>query len=745
MQFSTHFITATHELSTLFHHVPAPYLRRSFTLEKLPEKAEITLCALGFYELFVNGERITRGLLSPYITNPDQLLPYDNYDILPYLRAGKNTLGFLLGNGMQNCFGGYVWDFHDTPFTSAPKIAFTVELTEDGGTTAFFADEQTLTHPSPVIGNELRMGEEYDARLEIPGWNTPEYDDTAWSPALPAESCAGEPMLADIAPILPTRTIRAVKIWKEDDGFVYDFGENCSGLTKLSVSAERGREITVCHAEKLENGKFSQRNILFCRPEYRDYPAYTQRTVYICKGEGREEYLPFFTYYGFRYARVTGISEEEATPELLTYVVMNTALSDMGGFACSDETCNALFAMTRRSDLANFFHFPTDCPHREKNGWTADAALSSEQMLLLFNPERNYRFWLRAITRAMNAEGALPGIVPTGGWGFAWGNGPAWDSVLIELPYRIWQMRGDLTPARECAGAILRYLHYLTARWDEKGLLAIGLGDWCAPGATAPLVFTDSTVSFAIAEKAARLYTALDMMPEAAYAEAIAGQMREAIRRHLCDHATMTFADGSQTAQAMAIAYGLCDSEEEESAAYAVLLSAIRAKDDHLFTGVLGARVILRLLADRGDADLALRLITRRDPPSFGYMVESGYTTLLETIHRDTDSCNHHFWGDVSAFMIEYLAGIRPDPHFAGADTFTVAPVFPKELSFAEAYHIFPAGKLSVRWERTEQGITLSLDIPAGLRGNIRLPSPWHFADNTAARPAQTGKYFITL
>lgn len=204
--------------------------------------------------------------------------------------------------------------------------------------------------------------------------------------------------------------------------------------------------------------------------------------MYICKGEGEETYTPSFTYHGFQYVLVTGITPEQATSDLLTYVVMNSDLKERGGFTCSDPTVNTLQELTRRSDLANFYYFPTDCPQREKNGWTADAALSSEHLLLNLSPETSYREWMRNICKAMDDRGALPGIVPTGGWGFHWGNGPAWDNVLLYLPYFVYLYRGDKTILEESAASILRYLHYLTTRVNEEGLIKIGLGDWVSAG-----------------------------------------------------------------------------------------------------------------------------------------------------------------------------------------------------------------------------------------------------------------------
>lgn len=747
MYFSKKFVSATLEKTTTKKNVAAPYLRRDIILDKLPDVAQITVCGLGFYELFINGKKVTRGHLSPYIVNPDQVLPYDNYDILPYLRYGENTFGFILGNGMQNGFDGFVWDFQLALFNSAPKLAFAIELVTGEKAVRIEADENVLCHPSPIYFDGLRMGEKYDARKVIPNWSEPCCDLSDWTPAIPVQTDRGEAMLADCHPIVATREIKPISITKEDDAYVYDFGENCTGLTRLCIRGTFGQHITIDHGEWINNGRFDQSNLVFRNPNSMGQPKYTQRTEYICSGAGIETHMPSFTYYGFRYAKISGITEEQATSDLLTYVVMNTDLKSRGDFRCSNKTLNTLQEMTRRSTLGNFQHFPNDCPHREKNGWTADAALSAEQTIMNFDPEDNYLMWERCITRAMDHRGALPGIVPTGGWGFHWGNGPAWDSVLIYLPYFTAVLRDDLRCAKEAAGSFLRYFQYLRTRIDEKGLLAIGLGDWLPPVHTdmPPLIFTDSVISYDLAVKAAYLYNRLGLIPEKEYCESFARNIRAAIRENLIvDKESMRFCGDYQSAQAMAIYYGICDNADEEERAFNTLLDLIHKADDHMRTGVLGGRVIFRVLAERGYSDLAIKMIARPDEPSYGCMIELGYTALSEVVTSEINSMNHHFWGDISALMIEYFAGIRINPDFEGADTVAIAPTFPDSLDFAEAYHESVKGMIEVHWERkNDREVELTMIVPEGIKGNIIAPKGYSIGGKESI-PVSCGAFRFT-
>ena len=394
---SQRFIGAGTEVCDYDHHVPAPLLRRSFTLDTLPATAELTLCGLGFYELYCNGERITKGALAPYINNPDDMLYYDRYDIADRLRPGENVIGVMLGNGFMNPFGGRIWEFEKAPWRGAPRLALALEA---DGRLLFEADDRFVTAPSPVTFDEYRVGAFYDARLERPGWNAPGYDDGDWAPAVALDCPKGEPRICEAQPVRICGQKKTVSIRHFDDTcfcrhydgerfvsyeqtrvkdvYLYDFGENDSGVCRLKITGRPGQTVKLRYGECLADGEMTIANIIFIRPESTFYFDYPQMDEYTCKGDGEEIYLPPFTYHGFRYVLVEGITPEQATPDLLTYEVMYSDAPTRGGFSCSDETVNRLYEMTQRADRSNFVYIPTDCPQREKNGWTADAALSAE-------------------------------------------------------------------------------------------------------------------------------------------------------------------------------------------------------------------------------------------------------------------------------------------------------------------------------------------------------------------------------
>ena len=746
MDFPLNFIKARDKFTTIEEHIPAPLFRRTFTADREAASAELIITGLGYYELFVNGKKITKGPLAPYRSNIDDYIYYDSYDIASELSVGKNVIGIMLGNGIRNAPGAYIWDFEKARFRGAPITAFSLTVKyKDGSGETVVSDADTLTAPSPVIFDDLHFGEYYDARLEIPGWNMPDFDDSGWSRAVPAEPPRGEARLCEADPITVRSVIKPVSVTEYKDGsYIYDFGVNTAGLCKLRINGTKGQKVLMRFFETFVDGEPYFRNNRF------DPDDRFQEDEYYCSGKGTEEYTPHFTYHGFRYVLVSGITAEQANSELLTYLEMSSDIKKTGDFRCSDGTVNKIQEATVRSDTSNFFYFPTDCPQREKNGWTADASLSAEQVLLNLSPEKSYKEWMRNIYKALNDRGQLPGIIPTGGWGYHWGNGPAWDNVIVYIPYYTYKYCGDRQMLEELAAPLMRYLNYLFTRLDGKGLIAIGLGDWCQVGLIedqfkTPLVVTDTILTCDIAEKAAFIYGELGMEAQKRFALSLAERTRAAFRENLIDKASLTVEGGTQTGQAMALFYGMF-TEEEKARALDVLVKYIHEADDHFDTGVLGGKVIYRVLAENGYVDLAYKMITRPDYPSYGNWIARGATTLWEAFYPENGrilSLNHHFWGDVSAWFYIYLAGMKINPTCRDTTEVDIKPCFAEALSEVSAYHDMPDGKISVSWNRNGGKITLAIEAAEKLHGKIGLPAGYVFEDGDTEKELKSGNYTV--
>lgn len=746
MNIPMNFISAREDFSTREKYVPQPYFRRKFNVGVGLEKAELIIGSLGFYEVHINAKDITKGEMSPYRSNPDHFVYFDRYDITAQLNKGENVLAAILGNGTQNSTVK-MWGRADFPWRSAPALSFEIKLSYgDGSAETVVSDENTLSSDSPIVFSDFQFGEYYDARLEQPGWDEVGFDDSNWHRSLPRIAPRGEARFCESEPIRIQSELKPVSVTEFEGGYVYDFGVNEAGLCRLHINGNPGQKIVFRYFETMVDGKPYFKNL-----KYKDHERF-QEDEYICAG-GEATHKPRFNYQGFRYVFVEGITPEQATPELLTFLTFHSDVKKRGHFRCNHETVNKIQEATVRSSGCNLMHIPTDSPHRERNGWTADAALSSEQMLLNYGPENLFREWMRSVYRSMNEDGMIPGIIPTHDWGYIDFNGPCWDCVLVWIPYFVYKYRGDKQIIKEAAAPALRYLHYLYSIIDENGHVEApgGLGDWAQAGRSSgrafktPVVFTDTIFSMDIAQKSAFIFDELGMTEHAEFARKLEKRLHDGIRYGMLDLENGVAPANTQTSLALSLWYGLVEGEEKEKM-FKNLLALIEKDNGHMNVGVLGGRVLFRLLCDNGYADLAFNMIVRPDFPSYGNWIARGQTTLCEFFDPEggkIDSLNHHFWGDVSAWFYRYLAGMDINPTARDINHVNIAPVFVKGVEQVDAAHNLPAGQLSVKIDRDDNCGTISVTCPDSVHGEIRLPDGWKFENGETSLPLASGCYKI--
>ncbi len=742
------FISASNEYCEIDNWIAAPYIRKEFSLTFPPKKAELSIVSSGLYELYINGTRFTKGALAPYISNPDHVCYEDTYDVTKLLHEGENVLGIILGNGFANqCV--IAWNYAQATFRAPLSVAVRMDILGPHDELTVESDDTFKTYPSPVLFDMYRYGMHYDACRELEGWNKPGFDDSAWKPVLQVPGPKGRiaPCKADAVKI-QYELLPVSKEKQEDfyylyssgkceadpiletyvrEGWLYDFGKSRAGVCRLKIKGERGQKITLRHCEALRDGKFNLNSIYTIRG-FEGENAHIdlfQKDTYILKGGEEEIFVPFFTYHGFRYVLVEGITDKQATDDLLTFIVFNSDIRKRASFSSSDDILNKLYDMGIHADLSNFVYVPTDCPHREKNGWTGDVAVSAEQFLLNFDCSESLRVWLESVRYAQLEDGMLPGIVPTGGWGYHWGNGPRWDSVIVEIPYYTWKYDGRTDLIEENADMIMKYLDYISGRRNEKGLVKCGLGDWCQPGSgnrniSSPLEYTDSCMVYEMAEKTSFLMQQIGREADAKKAEQLAGEMKAAIRDHLVDFHTMTAAGACQTSQALGLYLGIFE-KEEYAAAYSRLKELIEEKGRHIDCGMIGLRCIFHVLFENGDGSLAYEMITRADEPSYGSMIRRGGTALFEALEENgvQESQNHHFFGDILNLFISKLAGLQINPNRKDPNHILVMPQIIKEVETATASFRSQRGVVSVSWNVKGSGRQLIVEVPEGMYGEV--------------------------
>lgn len=690
----------------------APYLRRTFVCDRTPAEAKIYLCGLGWHELHVNGSRVGSRVLAPVVTQYDRRDSYIEYDVTSLLRPGRNAVAVLLGNGWYNCHSTRNWSFDRAPWRDWPKLL--CDIIADGRLLAK-SDCSWRVHESPVRFDALRNGEHYDARFEISGFADPDFDDSAWAPAAQCNPPGGLIVPEDLEPCRIMREYEpAGRTVLSPIQTVFDFGVNLTGWCEIEVEGPRGAAVRLEYAEQIRaNGNIT-------RDELDMYVSdgEFQTDVYTLKGEGRELFHPHFTYHGFRYVRITSWEKDVKVHSVKAQFIHND-FRETGKFESSDPTLNRLQQITVQSYLSNFTGIPTDCPHREKNGWTGDAGLACETGLWNRDGRRAYLHFLRLLADTQRPSGQLPGIAPTGGWGYNWGSGPAWDSFLFEGVWQLYLFYGDDAPARELYDCMKRYVEYCRGM-SEDNLVRFGLGDWCHWNQhdIVPVEVTSSCYYYSDAVRLARFAALFGKNGDAQTYTKLAAAIRKSFNAKFY-RGDGSYASGNMTALAAPLFFGIAGQDQELTARKLVQL--VRANAHKTDFGILGAKYVPRVLADYGYAQDAFQLITQPQFPGWGYWVRCGATTLWENWNGDS-SQNHIMFGDISAWMYQYLGGAAPCFEAPGFRRFTLKPNFIPQLSHISMSHDTPHGPLLVSWKRDAGGVACEVTVPDGCTAELCLP-----------------------
>ena len=679
---------------------PSLMLRKTFTVKEKPKRAEIIMCPLGIGYGFINGERITEDLFTAPYGDYRKTLWCLKYDVTHLIKDGENVIAFILGNGFYNEDMKNVWNGEQAPWRDAPKLI--CELYFDGEPFVWSDESWRASDDTPYISNRLRCGAVYDARKHDKNWDKLTFDDSCWHFAQKDEKPpAGKFRLCECEGIREFEKISPVSVKKTGDKkYLFDFGQNMSGYLKIKICQPSGEKIFFRYAEEAdENG-----SLIYSDMMKRFYNCDFQTEVFICSGES-EEWSNFFCYYGFRYVEAVGL-DMSLHPEIYA-VFVHQNVERRSEFSCSNEFLNKLFNCGIMSTYSNLFYMPTDCPTREKYGWMNDAQSSAEQILTDFKAERVLGKWNRDICDAMNEKGELPGIVPSHGWGYHWGNGPVSDGSLFEQAYRIYLHSGEKKYLTGNLKYFRKYLNMLKEKENEEGFIEYGLHDWANPDNNEVLTPTELInavyrVKFTnIAALAARLSGEDDME----FAREAERQKELIINKYITEDGKCTVSE--QTAIAMILYHGVYESPQIKSQ----LKKCVEDKQFHHSCGMVGIRHLYQALNKCGLQEYAYKIVTAQGYPSYSLWLENGATTLWE-LWDCTESKNHHMYSDVLSWMIKTIGGISPDDNAATFEQIEVKPYYFKELSWAKTSYDSPVGIVRCEWKREEGKIILKIEAP---------------------------------
>lgn len=701
----------------------APYFRKEFSTSKKIKSARAYIAVGGLYELYLNGEKVGDHRLDPNYTRFDRRTLYVTYDVTKHLVEGENATGVLLGNGWYNHQSTAVWYFDEAPWRARPKFCMDLHIFyEDGSKEIIASGTDWKTAFSPVIFNSIYTAEHQDARLQQPGWNKPGFDDSTWKAVIPVSSPSNNIVAQILHPIRNVEEIPAQEMVKfSNKNYLFDLGRNISGVSRIKIKGEPGTEIKLIHAERLgKTGKADLSNIdVHYRPTDDSDPFATD--IYILSG-GDDEFMPHFNYKGFQYVEVTSSKPVELSKESLTGYFMHSDVPVAGHINSSNITLNKIWQATNNSYLSNLFGYPTDCPQREKNGWTGDGQIAIETGLYNFDGITIYEKWLADHRDEQQSNGVLPAIIPTSGWGYTWANGPDWTSTIAIIPWNIYLFYGDSRLLEQCYSNIKRYVDHINEESPE-GLTNWGLGDWVPVKSVTPKEFTSSVYYFTDATILANAADLFGHKKDSETYSQLAEKIKNAINAKYLNEETGIYGTGLQTELSAALYWGIVP-ENLKGKVAANLAERIIADNKHIDVGLLGTKTILNALSENGYAELAYEVALQETYPSWGWWIVNGATTLYENWNIDSDrdlSMNHIMFGEIGAWFYKGLGGIFPDPQFPGFKNVILKPNFVAQLDHFEAEHVGPYGRIISTWKKDRETIIYTISIPANSSATLFL------------------------
>lgn len=694
---------------------PAPFFRKEFNTVKQIRSARAYIAVAGLFELYLNGKKIGNHRLDPMYTRFDRRTLYLTHDITNSLKEGKNAVGILLGNGWYNHQSTAVWYFDQAPWRARPGFCMDIRITySDGSQQTITSGVDWKTSLSPVIFNSIYTGEHVDARLSQAGWNTAGFDDSKWKNSIPIGAPSVNIVSQLLHPIRDVEEIPAFKMKKFSDSlYLFDLGRNIAGVSQLKASGPAGTVIRLKHGERLgENGMVDQSNIdVHYRPTDQLDPFQTD--LFTLNGEGEEIFKPSFNYKGFQYVEVSSNHPIELKKESLTGYFMHSDVPVAGNIHSSDTILNKIWKATNNSYLSNLFGYPTDCPQREKNGWTGDAHIAIETALYNFDGLTIYEKWMADHRDEQQPNGVLPAIIPTSGWGYTWANGPDWTSTIAIIPWNIYLFYGDIKLLTDCYENIRRYVEHID-QISPSGLTDWGLGDWVPVKSVASRELMSSIYFYTDASILAKAANLIGKKADYEKFTALSVKIKNAINSKYLNRETGIYASGFQTELSAPLHWGIVPGELRSKVAEN-LANRVIADGKRLDVGLLGTKTILNALSANGYADLAYELALQKTFPSWGWWIVNGATTLYENwpINSKSDiSLNHIMFGEIGAWFYKSPGGIYPDEQQPGFKNTLLKPDFVKGLNSFEANHTGPYGMILSSWKRKGKKIEYHVIIP---------------------------------
>ncbi|MGA2059398.1 MAG: family 78 glycoside hydrolase catalytic domain [Thermoguttaceae bacterium] len=717
-----------------------PIFRKEFVVEKPVQRAEVHICGLGQYELRLNGSKVGDYVLDPGWTDYRNSCLYTTYDLTASLNQGANALGLMLGNGMFNVekskrYTKGVWSF------GRPQAILQLDIFyADGSKSQVVTDESWKGAAGPIVFSGEYGGEDYDAGLEQHGWDQPDYLETViWKPVSVVKGPGGILRAQMIPPIIVMKTVKPVgPPQKTNDGYLYDLGQNFSGWPRIVLNGPKASKVRLVPGELLSNGQVNQSSS--------GRPAYFQYTL---EGQDSEEWMPRFSYYGFRWVQVQGAAPKDAsapegTPvvEELQGQVLYPDVQTVGSFQCSNPLLNRIHEIINWAIISNLKSVITDCPHREKLGWLEQTYLNGPGIMFNYDVLPLYRKIADDMAQAQLQNGLVPDIAPEYTVfpdGFR--DSPEWGSASIISLWQAYEHYGDLQILEKHYSMMQRYLDYLGTR-AQGYIINYGLGDWYdigpkAPGQAqlTPIAVTATATYYRDAMILSETAQRLGKTADAEKYRDLAAEIRNAFNQRFFSRDN-SYSTGSQTALAMPLVLGLVDADSRQAVAD-LLVKNIRDHGNHTTAGDVGHYYVLRALAQAGRSDVIYDMACRKDYPSYGYQIEHGATSLTEAWDGPTRgaSQNHFMLGHIEEWFYTDLGGIRVDLSKDDTEQIVIRPYFCPGIQWVKTSYQSILGRITCDWKRHRILCTMHVIIPSNIAASVYIPVKDHTLVNEGGKP----------
>lgn len=710
----------------------ARYLRKEFTADKAVKRAVLYISGLGSSEAYVNGKKVSEDVFAPMPSLYTEHVYYNVYDVTDLLASGKNTLGVILGNGrffaMRNpgmkTFG-------------LPRLLAQLRIEYADGSQAAVASDASwkITSKGPIVANNEFDGEEYDARLEMDGWDKNGFDDSAWKTPDVMEAPAGKLIAQQNPNIRVQETLKPIAIFERPDGkYILDMGQNMVGWLSVDLKGKKDRPVSLKFAELLQkDGSLYLANLRTAKVT----------DIYTPAKDGGFSWQPRFVYHGFRFVEVSGLDYK---PELSAFTghVIYDRMETTGHFASSHPLVDQIHQNAYWGIRGNYRGMPTDCPQRdERLGWLGDRATGAYGEAFIFNNALLYNKWLQDIEDSMSPEGSISDVSPS--YWTLHSDNVTWPSAFFYVADMLYRQFGDDSAIRAHYPAMKKWMqHMQEVAMKENLIVKDTYGDWCMPPESQELIHSkdpsrktdgtilSTTVYYDLLKKMAGFARICGQEADIPGYESLAARMKEAYNAKFFNPETAEYGNNTVTANILSLRLGLVPEGKEGKVFDNIVTKTEKDFGGHVSTGVLGIQHLMRGLTENGRVDLAYKILTNETYPSWGYMIKNGATTIWELWNGDTadpamNSANHvMLLGDLLIWYYEDLAGIKCAPDAVGFKKLVMEPVFPDGLDEVSASYRSVYGEIQSAWSKKDGIFSWDITLPGNTSAIVRIPKEYN-------------------